>query len=152
MNLLRLLLNFVMISLQRIEAGAKTTDQLHHDLGAILGYIMDVQHEGKSLRLSAFEPMIPSEHFDILRSELVRSYNGTNRELNFFTGQQIPKNPITNLKKISPLPTATPSSHEDLIGWINLQNGTDLILAITSAQMTMNLFEKLVDQELEATS
>ena len=146
MNIARHLLNFIMISLQKVDQGKATLSQLHHDLGTILRHIMTEQ-AGADARmiLHGLEPMIPRKEFDLLR-EILQGHN-KGKDLNFFTGKPTPVNPILKNGLFH-----TPQTFEDLRDYTLRHSEGERAAAITCSEMAINLCHKLVEEEIERTS
>lgn len=148
MNISRHLINFLMISLQKIDQGKATLSQLHHDLGVIVRYISTEQAgEDPAMILHGFRPMIPCKEFDLLREALTCRIQGNNKgkDLDFFTGKPVPSNPL--------LPNnlfATPESFEGLQEYCLRHNGSERRAALTCSNMAINLCHRAVQEMLSS--
>ena len=135
--------------------------RIEHDLGKIFTALIDGNHTA----LIGVCPKIQCPEFDDLAKAIIELYEVSDEEelfltlstqgqlaegveLDFFTGKEVPTNPLNKMPNILPVPTATPGGSENLANWLSLLNGSEALVGLTAAQMTLNLCRKIVDEAM----
>jgi hypothetical protein len=153
----RLLLAWFDKILDEVGTHNAITTQAHHDLNTIMLAVLEFNIHGTSNILEEFLPMIQCTEFNELKDAIrglkeADSVCGEGRELDFFTGKEVPTNPLNKMPNILPVPTATPGGSENLSNWLSSLNGSESLVGLTAAQMTLNLCRKIVDQAMGKAS